>query len=230
MDEIDPDSDNCYIFSTPATHWHDGIERRGWDNPRARIICYLLEWYLDVDYSGIPGVELWSPDQWWAERIGARYVPFGSHPGLALEPLPTEREYEYDVAMLSYMTNRRLETKFQLGAAIRFAPNAWGQERHNILARTRMMLHVHQNDGVLTCAPQRFALAAAYRMPLVTERLENCGVYGHKILWSNFEYLPSFTKMWLKDDHSRELDSYGYELYHLLCERHTFKSCVDAAL
>jgi hypothetical protein len=45
LGDIDPTSDNVYIFSTPQTYWHDGTERRGWPAARARIIYYNIEWY-----------------------------------------------------------------------------------------------------------------------------------------------------------------------------------------
>lgn len=230
MDEIDADSDNCYIFSTPATHWHDGIERRGWDNPRARIIYYNLEWYMDVDYKDIPGVEIWSADAYYAQLKGLKYVPLGSHPGLALEPLPPVRDYRYDVALLAYMPPRRQQMHYnlqQLGVSI--APNAWGKERHDILAQTKAMLHVHQNDGVNTVAPQRFALAAAYHMPIITEKLEDGGLFNDScVLWSVFDHLARFTKDWTRNP--QDIDNFGYALYHLLCEEHTFRKCIEAAL
>src|SRR4051812_7712427 len=70
MDEMDLESDNTYIFSTPDTHWMGG-----WPDAKCRIIYYCFEWYLDCDYSSIPNVETWTTDKSWAERIGAKYVP-----------------------------------------------------------------------------------------------------------------------------------------------------------
>lgn len=228
MDEIDPDSDNVYIFSTPQTHWHTGVERNGWPGAHARIIYWNIEWYPDVTYNNIPGVEIWSADKWHADKIGAKYVPMGSHP--ELPDLPVEDcPKVYDVAMLSYYTNRRLETKLWLEQGnISLAPNAWGLERHSILQQSAIMLHIHQHDYAFTVAPQRWALAAAYRMPLVTEHVSDSGIFGQShVMQCDRPHLATFVRMW-RGDH--RLIDYGNALHQLLCVEHTFKRCVEAAL
>src|SRR5690606_2822228 len=85
VDEIDVDSNNVYIFSP-----NNGETTNGWPEGRARIIHYQLEWETHTNDSGPlpPGVsEKWTMDKWHAERIGARYVPIGSHPDLVHAPL-----------------------------------------------------------------------------------------------------------------------------------------------
>lgn len=228
VSEIDPDSDNAYIFSTPQTYWWDGTERRGWSDAKARIIYYNIEWYEDVDYKNIPGVEIWSADKWHADKIGAKYVPLGSHPELPDLPLE-DCPKVWDVAFLAYMTNRRLEAKLWLDeVGISQSPQGWALERHSILQQTRMMLHVHQNDGIHTVAPQRWALAAAYKLPLITENIADCGIFSNGYMMQCArDYLADFIKMW-RDSH--RLVDYGNALHQLLCVEHTFRSCVEAAL
>ncbi len=228
IDEIDADSDNVYIFSTPSTHWHTGVERVGWPGARARIIYWNIEWYDDVSYHNIPGVEVWSADKWHADKIGAKYVPMGSHPDLPLEPLQ-DCPKVYDVALLAYYTNRRLEAiNWLQGGNISIAPRGWGAERHSVLQQTAIMLHVHQNDGVYTVAPQRWALAAAYKMPLVTEHVAEVGIFSQSyMMQSDRQHLTTFVRMW-RGDH--RLTDYGHALHQLLCVEHTFRRCVEAAL
>lgn len=235
IDEIDEASDNTYIFSTPSTFWFDGTEHRGWDSPRARLIFWCLEWYTDVDYSQIPGVQIWSPDSWWADRIGARYVPLGSHPDLVYEPLPASKpaDYDYDVALLAYLNYRRSHvygTLFE--AEIKIAPGGWGKERHDQLISTRLMVHVHQQDDVPTVAPQRFALAAAYKLPLISESCTDWGIFRKvHVPHSVFEHLPRFTINWLRDGHSdSRLDDWAFSLHRLLCEEYTFRKVIEGAL
>ncbi len=99
FDEIDPQSDNCYIMTII-----NGENNGGWVDPKARIVLWDIEWRLDGEYQRLPGVpEVWASDLWYAEHISAKYVPLGSHPGFALTP-PNGQAKPYDAAMLSYMT------------------------------------------------------------------------------------------------------------------------------
>jgi hypothetical protein len=229
--DIDAQSDNCYIFTTPSTFWHDGTERRGWPDAKARIIYFNLEWYLDVDYTSIPGVETWSADAWYAERTHTRYVPLGSHKDLKLRhDSPNGRVY--DVATLFAPSQHRYEAAGQLHErGISIAPNAWGDERHTILMQSRAMLHVHQWDDRPTAAPQRFALAAAYSLPLITETLANPGIFGSgKRLMADLADIGRFTADWMQPERADELAGYGAALHELLCVEWNFKSVIEGAL
>lgn len=229
--EIDDASDNVYIFSTPDTHWHDGTVRKGWPNARARIICFNIEWYLDVDYRVVPGVEVWSADKWYAERTGTRYVPLGSHPDLKLRPdSPNGRVY--DVVTLAAPSVNRYTAQGQLRMYdVSEAPNAWGDERHTILMQSRAMLHAHQWADRPTVAPQRFALAAAYGLPLITETLADEGIYGKGYkLMCGIDYMGQAVSTWLKPENANHLADYAGALHGLLCEHHTFRKVIEGAL
>lgn len=256
VDEIDPDSDNTYIFSTPQTYWHDGTERHGWENPRARIIFYNLEWYEDVDYSIIPGVEIWSPDKWWAERISAKYVPMGSHPNLVgywaassgdgklvkswfppeggkpLTDAQLNAEKKYDAVTLWADSYRRYHAQDLLQSnAVTIAPKGWGSERDDILIRSRCMVSVHQKDGLPTVAPQRWCLAAAYHLPMITETLADPGLFTSPVrLMCDLGYIGRFTANWLRPENANALANIGDSLHHLLCERYTFRKGIEDAL
>lgn len=231
MDEIDADSDNIYIFSTPDTHWHDGTYHQGYPGARARMICYNLEWYADVDYRAIPGVEIWSPDKWWAEKIGAKYVPMGSHGGLCHED-GLDWAKVYDVATLWAPSFRRYVGRGQLiSHGINIAPDGWGQARHELLSQSRCMVTVHQKDGLATVAPQRWCLAAAYGLPMITETLADSGIFTATYrLMCDLEYLGQFVQTWLAPENANALADYGHGLHQLLCERYTFRKGIEAAL
>jgi hypothetical protein len=93
------------------------------------------------------------------------------------------------------------------------------------------MLHIHQHDGIQTIAPQRWALAAAYGLPLITETLLDWGIFGYKhLLMSDYEHLPEFVKMWTRRNEARILEDYGRALHHLLCVERTFRANVEAAV
>lgn len=242
IDEIDAQSDNLYIFTTPATHWWDGTERRGWPDAKARIVYWNVEWYMDVDYSVIPGVEAWAADAWYAERIGARYVPIGSHPGLNLaDDTDTAFEKKYDVVTLWADCERRYYARARLMEnSISIAPNGWGDVRHEILSQSRAMVCVHQqafdntqavNTPIATVAPQRWCLAAAYRLPMITETLFDPGIFTATTrLMCDLQHIGSFMRTWLAPENARLLADYGHSLHQLLCQRYTFRHGIEGAV
>lgn len=225
MDEMDLQSDNTYIFSTPATDWH-----HGWPEAKCRIIYYCIEWYLDVDYSVIPGVEVWSADKWYADLKNLRYVPMGSHP--ALNPNPRETvDKIYDVCTLwagSY-TRYHAEDLLQREGLQR-APNGWDEARHTILSKSRSMVVVHQNPQAPTVAPQRWAMAAAYKLPVISETLGNAGIFEDVTVQANLEDIGVIAANRLKPANVGKLIEMGKALHNLLCYEYTFQKGIEAAL
>jgi hypothetical protein len=229
-DEIDSDSDNTYILSTPDTYWHDGTERHGWPGAKARIIYYSLEWYTDVDYASIPGLaETWSPDKWFAERHGMRYVPMGGHEGLKLHPTPQNGKV-YDAATLFAPCYRRYYAMGQFkNEGVTVAPNGWDEERHRILMQSYCMVQVHQHDNLPVVAPQRWVLAAAYELPMITETLGDCGIFGQSYrLMSDLDHMGEFVRMWTRDGNEQRLADFGFALHGLLCRDYTFRKAIES--
>lgn len=225
VDELDADSDNTYILITR----NGEVNADGYPNARARIIFWCLEWDR---YPDLPGIaETWSSDRWFASTIDARYVPMGSHRDLNLDPDATT-PHEYDAALLAYLgPYRRGWLVNRLQQHIRIAPNGWGSERHRILMASRSMLNIHQREGVNAVAAQRFALAAAYKLPVITETLADAGIFDHTtILQSDYGNLVEFAQMWLCRNDGHMLAEWGERLYQLLCIENTFEKCVNAAL
>jgi hypothetical protein len=223
FDEIDPQSDNCYIMTLV-----NGENQNGWTDARARIILYDLEWRLEGEYPRIPGVsEVWAADPWYAEQIGAQYVLLGSHPGLNLDP-STEADKAADVIMLAYMTNRRMQMAVWLQErGLSIARNAWKEARHNAILQSRAMLHVHQHDNVATVAPQRFALAAAYKIPMIAESVCAPSVMKDAVLWAGYSDLPDVVQ---RNVYDHRLGALGEALHQVLCVDHSFRKCVESAL
>src|SRR5690606_26302862 len=101
-----------------------------------------------------------------------KLVVMGSHPRLAdaIRPLVTNSK-KYDVLMLAYMTERRQHIAQQmndLSMPSEVYPG-YGAARDEQLVNSKLFLHVHQRDDVRAIAPQRIALAAAYKLPLICE-------------------------------------------------------------
>lgn len=231
VDEIDPTSDNVYIYAP-----HNGETINGWSGARARIIFWCLE--QGVPDKPIPGLsEIWVSDAHLAEISGARYVLMGSHFLLAHDydsERDTDIQREYDVITLTYNTPRRdaiLNELRELG--VRVAPNGWNEERHRLLKSSSAMLHMHQTEGLNYAAPQRFALAAAYSLPLITEQLDHPGPFAAQFgrcLSSDRANLATFTRDWVCRNDHHALADYGHSLYQFLCVQHPFEREVKAAL
>lgn len=230
-DAVDIDSDNVYIITPLSAEW----ETRWTDTVKATIILWDLEWRLKESSYEWPESALttprfvnrvWASDRWYAERIGAQYVPLGSHPGLAQR---VDSDREWDVATLCYHTHRRRTLFDRLSDHCTLAPNAWGDDRAAILSHSKTMLHVHQHDNVPTCAPLRFALAAAYKLSLISESVIDAGVYGDSVLWAEYDKLIPYTAT-LVTRHALLLERKATELHDMLCVSNSFRSFVETAL
>jgi len=233
IDEIDPQSDNTYLVTPLNGEWQDG-----WQDPRAQIILWDLEWHLPNPGIAEWNETVWRPgvarvfasDKWYAEKIDAEYVLLGSHPGLAYGE---EAQKIYDIALMAYLgPPRRSSIVYQLKQlGLSIAANAWGDNRDGILRRSRTMLHIHQHDDVATVAPQRWALAAAYELPLITEGVEDSGLFDFThALSTDYNNLASMAHIFIKQQNPRVLEDKAKALHQFLCVEHTFRKCVEAAL
>lgn len=223
-DEIDPDSDHTYIITPVNGEWQEG-----WQQPRARIILWDMEWRESAPQ--IPGVaEIWASDAWYARQIGGRYVLLGSHPGLVMDA-PAVRELRYDLALMAcadpWRRNHLITNLIRAGVTL--APNAWGAQRHQNLISSRAMIHIHQHDAFATVAPLRWALAAAYGLPMIAESVADRGAFAEcHFLTSEYANLVPFTCKTLREFHG--LQAAGAALKQFLCEEHPFRREVEAAL
>lgn len=224
-DEINPDSDNIYIYGPD-----NGETLPGWPGARARIIHWQLEWSLEAPLR--EGVrERWVGDNWYADQIHARYVPAGSHPNLNLRPderLPRA----YDVAWMAYTPPRRGQILTDLNErGLRVAPNAWGEERHVTLLQSACMVHVHQWPEFPCLPPLRLALCAAYRLPLLCEMVYDDAPFAP---WHLLKYrygdLADYAARMTRHSPPEVLAEYGEALYQYLCVDNPFRKRVEGAL
>jgi hypothetical protein len=167
----------------------------------------------------------WVSDRYWAS-LDPRlvYVPIGSHPELAQGPPDAK---EYDACALSYNNFRRDRVIGPLKQQVRMAPDsAWGEERDRILRRSRAMVYVHQTPMPIG-APLRMALAAAYKLPVIAERLADPYPYvpGHDILMFDYDVLVPSAVEALRDP--ARLEEIGRNLHRRLCMEEGFRKCVE---
>lgn len=264
-DEIDHDSDNLYIISSP-----DHSLYKGFENARCKVIAYDFEFYPDIEWSIYSNVEAWTCDAAYARTKHIKHVPMGSDVRLAgyedpqghrvwggtisrvtfgsSEPiesssvdvyLPTWISHDkpqqkiYDTTLLAHMTYRRQCVAGDLvRAGVRLSPKQEGysgQERDMLLRQSRSMTYVHQRDEYQAIAPQRWALAAAYSLPIISETIADAAPFGYShLLMSSYEHLAEFATMWLTRNDSHILENYGRALHSLLCHEMTFAKVIEA--
>lgn len=219
VDELDPQSDNTYIITPLNGEW-----KAGWQDPKARIVHWDLEWR--AERQEIPGVqETWASDTWYADKNRCRYVMLGSHPGMNPQSNETA-DKTYDVAMLIYANYRRAHIAKQLeDSGLRVGRSAWGLRRHTMLTSSKVYLYVHQHEDFPAIAPQRWAVAAAYHLPVISENVADPGPFKYFGLWADYQHISYLTRARLND-----CGEYGWTLHNFLCAQHPFRRCVEEAL
>ena len=226
MDVLNPD--HVYIVNHFGALGMPGNEHEA----KARIILWQLEWTKVEEKIHFPSNirEIWASDKWFADYYGARYVLLGSHKKLADTPPNPNGDKAYDLALMMYRNPyRRARVISALKeAGVTIAPDGWGSERHTSLLSSRAMLHIHQEEDVRTVAPLRFAIAAAYQLPLITETCTD--FYGLDSCVPVFPYhnLADGVKTLLTD--TSILDHWGAKLYQLMCRNFTFWHSVESML
>lgn len=230
IDEMDAaDSSKVYIYSP-----NNGETANGWPHARARIIFNQLEWHTDHSRVELPsGVsECWNGDAWHSRLIDARHVPLGSHPGLNVNANDCPAK-EYDVAFMAYtdIHRRRLIRDEMESRGLRVAPNGWGQERHDALVRSRVIVHVHQHENIPTIAPLRWCIAAAYGLPIISESVNDRRPFAAgDFMTVDYAALVDTVTNVLQDQQNGHLETYGYNLHNYLCRVLTFRESVERAL
>lgn len=210
-------------------HWPQGYTK-------GRLILYQLEWNIDNQHNTPPAVnEVWMGDKWQAEKSGYRYVPLGSHCGLNTFPTHTAITL-YDVAQFSYQTFRRQAVTNQmmaLGLRIAKSEGLWGDERSYALMASRLCIHIHQWDNMPTIAPLRWCIAAAHGLPLISESIQDAGIFGRTYLMqSNYPNIAAFAHYLLDpaNHYESELADKARNLHNLLCQNWTFSRMIEASI
>jgi hypothetical protein len=143
----------------------------------------------------------------------------------------SNQEPRYDAAFLAYMTGSRPEVRqamMQRGMSLS-PTSAWGEERHKVLTHSRMYTTIHQFPDKPTMPVLRLVVAAAYRLPFITQTVHDVGVYQWGIMQSSLPFFAEFSAMWAGDKTSK-LEDLGRDLYGHLCDRFTFRQSVECAL
>lgn len=175
--------------------------------------------------------EIWVSDgayASWDARL--RLVTLGSHPALGS---PAADRPLYDIAHLSYLWGRRENMIGSLErAGLRIAPGAWTADaKAATLSASRLMLSLHQYpQPPRVIAPIRCAVAAAYRLPFVTEELDSAPT---PLTAKDYVSVTPATVVEQVVGLLREperLDELSWQLFRKLCIEHPFDACVRQAV
>lgn len=201
------------------------------DDVQARLICWNLEW---ADTPLFDQCEYWSADKWYADAHGWKYVPVGSDKRLkdGFYPPVDDTLKLYDIALMMYRDpprrSRAIHALHDCGLTI--APDGWGELRHANLTQSRCQVHIHQLEGAHAVSPLRFAVAAAYALPVITERLNDAGIFQRCLIQSTYDGLPECVTEKLRPIRRAELLDFGAALHERLCVELTFKRIIEASL
>lgn len=225
VDEIDAGSDNLYIIPTL-----NGEVGNGWPGARARIVHWNLEW---CEYPRVAGInERWHMDADVAARFGSRYVPVGGHPALAAYGDTTDMP-TIDLAYMGYMTPRRqaMAVQFDANALSRTPTSVWEHARHSMLTHSTLYAHVHQHDDDASqgVPALRMIVAAAYRLPMLCERVNDPGIFGSSIMQADYMGMANMARV-LVSERGDLLRQHAEQLWWTLCVEHTFRQVIEAAV
>ena len=161
-----------------------------------------------------------------AQDTRFRYIPLGSHPDLGHPGGLSEKRY--DVVHLMSYTGRRSDSWYK-DPGITVAPNGWGDVKDASLRRSKLMVNIHQDD-MKFIEPLRFALAAAYGLPIITESCLSIYPYdtARAVIQCERESMLQTIHMVLKN--YTELYYAGLVLRDRFTRNVTFRSCLERHL
>lgn len=181
VDELDLRRD-CTFIVTPWNGETTPILERARQHPnaKAKVVWWLLERDMcdrgfdeTFDQAAALVDDVWVSDRSYATRHPRlRFVMLGGHPDLTHV---TNLRKQFDVCTLAYLWGRRQHvTTILAHQGISIAPEAFGrQAQDQIVAASSIMLSMHQYDAARIIAPLRFAVAAAYGLPVLTEQVDD---------------------------------------------------------
>lgn len=234
VDEIDFDRDATYII-TPINGEVSG-HLSNHRTHRARLIWWVLE-----RFDG-PGMREHTPesivdeahgygfDRFWTscravQKLDPRleHVIFGSDARLAEHYRNGE---DYDFTHQSYAWGRRMILyRNMISLGLREGPASWGPARVRVLATSKVLVNAHQYD-MPVYAPLRFALGAAYHLPVVSEWIEDPYPLTGVIDTVTYDALPGRVFDIARRMHPDIRRAMGDLLHYKLCVEHSFAESV----
>jgi hypothetical protein len=236
VDTIDVSEPGVFITSPMNGDFREHIDSQRGKPRNAHIILWQLERPSSEGAVGKYGEinrrllydryvdEIWVSDRQLAVDTTLRYVTLGSRADFGA---PSD-EKVWDVVHMSY-NNPRRQTIFKQFDQGRIGPNCWPPERDDVLARSRLAVNVHQ-DTFPYQEPLRFAIFAAYGLPILTETLVDAWPYGDDVMeFAPYDHLYVKAESLLKED-GRRLREMGLACRRRMTEEFEFGKVVRQAV
>lgn len=236
-DEVDLARNVAYVISPINGEWRPHIDHCR-KTGQAQD-CLLVQWnlerpegsgslehYYESNRQAIEEGywdEVWVSDRTLAERTGFRHAVLGSD-----DRLGTPGHHDtWDAIHLSCPSHRRERVWSEMSrAGLAVAVNGWGHERHLRLQGSRFMLNVHKEADGNYVEPLRFALAAAYALPVLTETLADPHPY-RGVEQAPYDRLVPRLREMLREDYAGWKER-GRILWETLTGEHSFRQEVEA--
>lgn len=236
-DELDVSKPGVYITSPMNGEWRPHIDNQAGKVRRAHLILWNLE--RPSGSAGTVGQyaqscweliskrhcdEIWVSDRRLASETELRFVVLGSDEGLG-EP---GQEKKYAFCHMSYEVGRRLSI-FNHFAPDSIGPNCWPPERDEVLRGSKFALNVHQDRHPFQ-EPLRFALFAAYGLPILTEDIYDSYPWSEEFMvYSQYNNLVARMKEMISSEYERWREM-GLRARERMTQHFRFKNVVEEAV
>lgn len=235
-DEVDVSQHGVFIVTPMNGEWRSIIDNQN-DKPRN---AHLILWNLERPSGSAGSVgqygeanrdliykrhidEVWVSDKRLAEETQLRFVTLGSDYGLG-EPSTNKK---FDFVHMSYVTGRRSGIYEHF---TNIAPNCWPPERHEVLKSSRFAVNIHQDIHPFQ-EPLRFALFAAYGLPIITEVIYDSFPWGDEfMIYSGYDGMVGKIRQCLEDDDYEKFEAMGMRARDRMCNEFRFKDMVEKAV
>lgn len=211
LSEVDVTQPVVYITAPHNGEWNPHIGNQD-DKPRN---AHMILWNIERPSGSAGSVgqyarsnrkliyerffdEVWVSDRRLAQETSLRFVPLGSHSGLG-EP---GKKKSYAFCHMSYVLPRR-EHIYKHWLTQQVGPNCWPPERDEVLKASKFALNVHQDIHPFQ-EPLRWALFAAYGLPIISETVHDCYPWSEEfMIFSGYDGLVGKMKQVLEDDYNK---------------------------
>lgn len=237
-DQLDVSKDGVYITTPMNGEWRPHLDNQ---MDKARN-AHLILWNLERPSGSAGSIgqyskdnrelqhkryidEIWHSDRRLAQETDQRFVILGSDERLAVSG-PNEKQFAF--CHMSYETGRRQSIYKHFPKDV-IGQNCWEPERSDVLRKSRFALNVHQDNHPFQ-EPLRFALFAAYALPILSETIyDNYPFNSETMENANYDDLVRRMNEMLGDNYSH-WQQVGLKAKELLCKEFGFKKMIEQAI
>jgi len=238
VDELDVRQHGVFIVSPVNGEWRPHIDNHIHEQRNAHLIAWNLERPDGSEGSigkygkdnreliyNFHADEVWVSDRKLAEMTTLRFVPLGSDERLGH---PGDGNKRYHFCHLSYEVPRRQTIYKQFDKPF-IGPNSWPPEREQVLWSSKFALNVHQDQHPFQ-EPLRFALFAAYGLPIISETIYDSYPWSDEfMIFAGYDHLADVVRNCLADDY-RKYREMGLRARERMCHEFNFRKMVELAV